>query len=118
MLAIKLQRIGKKRQGSFRLVVAEKRSKLQSTVREDLGWLNPHTDTTELKRERVSYWLKVGAKPTDTVWNVLVRTGIVRGKKIAVHSKSKAKSDASAPAETVAVKQTAQPEAKVEQPQS
>ena len=89
MLAIKLQRIGKKRQGSFRLVVAEKRSKLQSTVREDLGWLNPHTDTTELKRERVLYWLKVGAKPTDSIHNILVRAGIIIGKKISVHSKLK-----------------------------
>lgn len=106
MLAIKLQRIGKKRQGSFRVVVAEKRSKLQSTVREDIGWLNPHTDTAELVRDRVLYWLGVGAKPTDTVWNLLVKLGITKGKKIPVHAKPKAD------------KKTAQPEAKVEQPQS
>lgn len=106
MLAIKLQRIGKKRQGSFRLVVAEKRSKLQSTVREDLGWINPHTDTAELVRDRVLYWIKVGAKPTDTAWNLFVKLGIVKGKKIPVHAK--AKSDG----------KTVQTEEKVEQQKS
>lgn len=89
MLAIKLKRIGKKHQASFRVVVMEKRSKLQGRFLEDLGWANPRTDERQLNAERASYWMKVGAKPTDTAWNLLVKAGVVRGKKIAVHSKSK-----------------------------
>lgn len=89
MLAIKLKRIGKKHQASFRVVVMEKRSKLQGRFIEDLGWANPRTDENKVNAERASYWMKVGAKPTDTAWNLLVKTGVVRGKKIAVHSKSK-----------------------------
>lgn len=111
MLAIKLQRIGKKRQSSFRIVVAERRSKLKSTSCEDLGWWNPHTDTTELKRERVSYWLKVGAKPTDSIHNILIRAGIIKGKKISVHSKSKKQKEQEKPQEQSPVKSV---EAKVE----
>ena len=89
MLAIKLKRIGKKHQASFRVVVMEKRSKLQGRFIEDLGWANPRTDERKVDAERASYWMKVGAKPTDTAWNLLVKAGVVRGKKIAVHGKSK-----------------------------
>ena len=41
MLAIKLKKIGKKHQPSFRLVVDEKRSKLLGGNFEDLGWYDP-----------------------------------------------------------------------------
>jgi len=87
MLAIKLKRVGKKHQASFRVVVAEKRSKVHGNFVEDLGWMNPRTDEAQVNGERASYWMKVGAQPTPTVWNLLVRKGVVRGKKIAVHGK-------------------------------
>lgn len=89
MLAIKLKRIGKKHQASFRVVVMEKRSKLQGRFIEDLGWANPRTNERQVDATRATHWLKVGAQPTATAWNLLVKAGIVRGKKIAVHGKSK-----------------------------
>ncbi|MBI2278967.1 MAG: 30S ribosomal protein S16 [Candidatus Brennerbacteria bacterium] len=89
MLAIKLKRIGKKHQASFRVVVAEKRSKVQGRFVEDLGWVNPRTNTRSVDTVRASYWLSVGAQPTPTAWNLLVKTGVVRGKKIPLHGKSK-----------------------------
>ena len=88
MLAIKLQRIGKKKQGSFRVVISEKRSKMSSSI-EDLGFFNPYSDKLSINKERVSYWMKEGAQPTDSVFNLLVTAGIVEGKKKAVHAKSK-----------------------------
>ncbi len=88
MLAIKLQRVGKKKQSSFRIVVAEKRSKLTKVV-EDLGFFNPHTDKFEVNKERTLYWLKIGAKPTDTVFNLLVKAAILKGPKKPVHKKAK-----------------------------
>jgi len=91
MLSIKLKRVGKKHQASFRIVVAEKRSKLQGRSVEDLGWVNPRTKKMEINKERARYWMGVGAQPTPTVWNTLVRAGIAEGKKIAVHKKTKAK---------------------------
>lgn len=89
MLAIKLQRIGKKSQASFRVIVQEKRTKLQGRSTEDLGWANPRTDRYEVNKERAAYWLTMGAQPTDTAWNLLVKAGVVRGAKRAVHGKSK-----------------------------
>lgn len=88
MLAIKLQRIGKKKQGSFRVVVSEKRSKMSSSI-EDLGFFNPYSDKLSINKERVSYWMKEGAQPTDSVFNLLITAGIVEGAKKAVHAKSK-----------------------------
>ena len=88
---LKLKRIGKKHQASFRLVVDEKRHKMVGTNVEDLGWYNPRADKFEFKKERVEHWMKVGAKPTDTVHNLLVTAGILSGKKIAVHKQPKKK---------------------------
>jgi small subunit ribosomal protein S16 len=110
MLAIKLKRIGKKHQAAFRVVVAEKRSKMKGLFVEDLGWANPRTNEQKVDAERTSHWLKMGAQPTPTVWNLLVKTGVVRGKKIAVHGKSKQKAEA-APAAPVAAAAPVVPEA-------
>lgn len=89
MLAIKLKPVGKKHQRSFRIIVSEKRTKLQGKFVEDLGWFNPHTDKFFLKKERINFWLKNGAKPTESVFNLLVTAKIINGPKIPVHKKSK-----------------------------
>ena len=91
---MKFQRIGKKRQPSFRLVVSEARSKMAGPPVEDLGSYNSFTKAANFKKERVEYWLGVGARPTITVHNLLVREGILKGKKLTVKigkSKNKTK---------------------------
>ena len=77
MLTIKLQRIGKKHQAAFRLIVGEKRSKLDGKQLEDLGWFNPHTDQTNFNKERVEYCIKNGAQLTDTARKLLTKSGIL-----------------------------------------
>lgn len=99
MLAIKLKRVGKKHQASFRIIIAEKRSKLDGRYVEDVGWLNPRTNEFNVKNERVEYWLKNGAQPTDTVHNLLVKAGLFKGPKKAVHAKAKQKKAPGEPAE-------------------
>lgn len=85
MLAIKLKQIGKKHQKSFRVVVAEKRSKVRGNYVEDLGFWNPREKKMSVNKERALYWIGVGATPTDTVHNVLVKTGVIDAPKKAVH---------------------------------
>ena len=51
MLSIRLRRIGKKGHASFRVVVAEARSKAKSKLVEDLGWVDPHANKFELNKE-------------------------------------------------------------------
>lgn len=89
MLTLKLQRTGKKHQASFRLIVGEKRHKLVGAQKEYLGWYNPRSHQAEFNKERVLYWLKQGAQKTDTVHNLLVKSEIITGEKIAVHKISK-----------------------------
>jgi small subunit ribosomal protein S16 len=90
MLAIKLQRVGKKHQPSYRFVVDEKRSKMAGPPVEDLGSYNPFTKTAALSKERVSYWIKMGAQPTLSVHNLLVAQGVVSAPKKAVKMKKAA----------------------------
>lgn len=84
MLAIKLQRIGKKHQPSYRLVVAEKRSKMAAPPVEDLGAYDPHTKKTTIDKERAAHWVKMGAQPTVTAHNLLVKEGAITVAKLAV----------------------------------
>lgn len=93
MLAIKLQRVGKKHQPSFRVVVAERRSKLNGPPIEDLGAYDIRVKKLDAKKDRVEHWLKMGAQPTTTVWNLLVTHKIVEGKKIAVKMKKPVKAE-------------------------
>lgn len=111
MLAIKLKRIGKKHQPAFRVVVDEKRSKVKGDFVEDLGWLNPLSHDSELKSDRIKYWLSVGAQPTVTVHNLLVKKGILEASKIAIKIKvSKKEGEAEVPAAQTSPAAEAQPE--------
>jgi small subunit ribosomal protein S16 len=98
MLAIKLQRIGRKHQPSYRLVVAPARSKMGGPPVEDLGSYNTFTKKYTVNKERVAYWVGVGAQPTATVHNFLVKEGVIKGAKIAIKMKKKAVEPAAASA--------------------
>lgn len=89
MLIIRFQRVGRRHQPSYRLVVAEKRSKLGGPPAEDFGFYNPFSKKAEIKKERAEHWLKIGAKPTATVHNLLVKQGIVSGPKAKIKIKIK-----------------------------
>jgi len=97
MLVIRLKPIGRKHQISFRIVVAEKRSKLDGRYREDLGFYNPSTDKFSVNVERVKYWLSVGAQPSDSVYNILVNAGVISGPKKAIKIKKSKKEKSEAP---------------------
>lgn len=101
MLAIKLQRIGKKHQPSYRLVVAEKRSKMAAPPVEDLGAYNPRNKAITFDKGRILHWVKMGAQPTTSVHNLLVERKILTAPKMAV----KMKKQAAAVAPTAAPKQ-------------
>ena len=97
MLVIRLQRIGKKHQPSYRVVAAEKRSKLGGPPVEDLGFYNPFTKKAVFKNERISHWLSVGAKPTPTVHNLLVKNSVVNAPKMKISINKQEVSAATAP---------------------
>ncbi|MEK7193580.1 MAG: 30S ribosomal protein S16 [Patescibacteria group bacterium] len=89
MLAIKLQRIGRKGQPSYRIVVAERRSKLGAPPVEDLGFYNSFSKAFEVKKDRLEHWLKIGAQATPTVHNLFVKHEVIKAPKIAILLKKK-----------------------------
>lgn len=98
MLRIRFFRVGKKKQASFKIVVTDKRNPPKGgRFVEEVGFWNPMTKEKILKAERIKYWLSKGAKPSNTVYNLLLKEKILEGKKIPVHKKKKEK-EKSAPA--------------------
>jgi len=92
MLVIRFFRVGKKNQPSFKIVVTDKRRPPRGgRFVEEVGFWNPLTKQKLLKKERIKYWLSVGAKASDTVHNLLVKENILEDKKIPVHKKTKKK---------------------------
>ena len=82
MLKIRLQRIGKKKQAHFRLVVNEHTMKPQGKYLELLGNYNPHTKKLNVKPERISYWRSKGAQLSPTANNLLINQNIITGEKM------------------------------------
>jgi len=76
---IRLRRTGKKKQAYYRVVVADARSPRDGRFIEVLGNYNPQTDPARvtIDEERALYWLKNGARPSDTVMSLLSKTGIL-----------------------------------------
>ena len=75
MLAIRLKRTGSKKRPFFRVVVTDSAAAPESKVNEVLGHYNPRTkpETLDISRERLDYWLKKGARPSDTVRTLVAR---------------------------------------------
>ena len=84
MLTIRFQRVGRRNDPAYRIVVTEKRSKPHSGGVELLGSYHPKTKDTIIKGERIAYWTSKGAQISPTVHNLLVKNGVIKGKKIAV----------------------------------
>jgi small subunit ribosomal protein S16 len=90
MLVIRLLRTGRKNQPFFKIVVTDKRNAPRAgRFVEDLGFVNPLTKEKKVNADRVKYWLSVGAKPSETVYNLLVSQKIIEGKKIPLHKTKK-----------------------------
>ena len=90
MLVIRLFRVGKKNQPSFKIVVTDKRRPPRAgRFVEEVGFWNPLIKEKVLRAERIKYWMSQGAKPSDTVYNLLIKEKIIEGKKVLVHKRSK-----------------------------
>jgi len=73
-----LRRAGKKKNPIYKIVVADIRSPRDGRFIEAVGQYDPNMNPIllTLKDERIFYWLKKGAQPTDTVRSLLQRKGL------------------------------------------
>jgi small subunit ribosomal protein S16 len=82
MLRIRLQRRGKKNYATYRIVVADQHAPIKGRFIADLGYHNPHTDEFKVNSEEVKKWISNGAKPTNTMHNLLITNKVIEGEKM------------------------------------
>jgi small subunit ribosomal protein S16 len=77
MVKIRLRRTGKKKQASFRVVVADSRKPRDGRFIEIIGFYNPRTEpaTFRVEEDRALYWLSQGAQVSDAVARLLKKQG-------------------------------------------
>lgn len=77
---IRLKRMGRRNRPFFRICAFDAREERDGRSIEQLGTYDPMEKEEEkkvvLKKERVEYWLSVGAQPTETVASILKKNGI------------------------------------------
>jgi len=76
---IRLTRLGKKKQPTYRVVVADGRSPRDGRYIEQIGRYDPRQEPSviEIDQERASYWLSRGAQPSDPVRRLLEVVGVM-----------------------------------------
>lgn len=79
-VALRLKRFGRLNHPTYRVVVADSRSKRDGRIIETIGFYLPKltrvAEQFKLNPERVKYWLTVGAQPTETVVTLIKKSGI------------------------------------------
>ncbi|MCH5191457.1 MAG: 30S ribosomal protein S16 [Oscillospiraceae bacterium] len=77
---IRLRRMGAKRAPFYRVVVADSRYPRDGRFIEELGYYDPMKNPPEIKldNEKAAQWLKNGAQPTDTVKDLLKKSGVIK----------------------------------------
>src|SRR3989344_4142568 len=82
MLKIRLQRIGRKNDPSFRVVLTDSKNSTKSVkFLEILGTYNPKAGQAKFQTERNKYWIGKDAKPTDTMYNFMVSKKVIEANK-------------------------------------
>ena len=114
MLKIRLQRVGKKHDTAFRVVLINSaRAARSGDVNEVLGFYSAKREQTKLSGEKIKEWISKGAQVSDTVHNILVKEKVIKGpKKNVLPPKKKVVEDVKAKAKEPVAQ--AKPEEKVE----
>lgn len=88
MIKLRLIRFGARKKPSYRIVAIDSQRARQGRTLDTLGYYNPRTEPLEFKidLDKVDYWLKKGAQPSETVNSLINRA--VKGRKPTQDSKS------------------------------
>ncbi len=115
MLMMRLQRVGRKNDPSFRVVVVDKRTGPKSNKNIDiLGSYNPKLNQVQIDAAKAKEWLSKGVQPSDTVHNILVGQKVIEAKKKNVLPKKSPIVDEEALAKEAEEKAAAEAAAKAE----
>ena len=75
-VVVRLSRTGAKKTPFYRVVVADSRRARDGKFIEQIGHYDPREKKAVVNEERALYWLRQGAKPSETVKHLFVREGI------------------------------------------
>lgn len=91
MLKIRLARTGKKHKPTYRIVVCEHTAPIKSNFVDIVGYYLPtqKPKVFEVDKDRITHWISKGAKPSDTVHNLLVDNKILTDKRDIRYSRVK-----------------------------
>jgi len=89
MLKIRLARVGKKKQPTYRFVVSDSLKDLYGRQLEILGSYNPFTKVCDVKKDRILYWISKGAQASPTAHNLLVDQNVITAAKVKASSAGK-----------------------------
>jgi small subunit ribosomal protein S16 len=81
MLVMRLSRVGRRNHTQYRIVVQEKSKAPTGKHLAIVGSYDPHLKNVVLKEERIKEFLAQGTQPSDSVHNLLVSHGIIKGEK-------------------------------------
>ncbi|MFC1656469.1 30S ribosomal protein S16 [Patescibacteria group bacterium] len=76
MIKLRLMRIGKTNQPYFRIVACEKQAPAKASFIDILGNFDPMKHEFTIDKEKLEKWIKNGAKPSDTLNNLLIKEGV------------------------------------------
>ncbi len=93
MLKIRLQRVGKKNQPSYRVVLVEHTAPPKGKFLEILGSYNPRKKEKNFKKERIEHWISKGVQISPTVHNLLVDAEILKKEKVKAWKPKKSKKE-------------------------
>jgi small subunit ribosomal protein S16 len=84
MLKIRLQRVGRKAEPTFRLLLTDSKNSTKSgKFLEVLGNYDARKgEQSVFKADRITYWMSVGAQVSPTVHNLLIDKKVISGKKV------------------------------------
>ena len=77
MLKLRLKRMGRKKQPTYRLVIIENTYRRDGRPVEQVGYYNPLTKESYFDIEKIRKWLNYGVQPTQTVQDLLRKANII-----------------------------------------
>ena len=77
MLKLRLKRMGRKKQPTYRLVIIENTYRRDGRPVEQVGYYNPLTKESYFDIKKIRKWLNYGVKPTQTVQDLLQKLNII-----------------------------------------
>ncbi len=77
-VVIRLKTMGTKKKIKHRLVVTDSKFPRNGRFIEEVGYWDPSKEPAivSVKTERVEHWMKLGAKPSETVRSILKKAGM------------------------------------------